>query len=122
MSALLSSSPPMAAAFDVHRVRRDFPILQTTAHGHPLIYLDNGATTQKPRQVIDAIHQYYESQNANIHRGVYQLSQTATRLYEQSRGKVAAFINAEPPKASTWSPAPGGGHFFDPVMKSSSRH
>jgi cysteine desulfurase/selenocysteine lyase len=84
----------MAAAFDVHRVRRDFPILQTTAHGHPLIYLDNGATTQKPRQVIDAIHQYYESQNANIHRGVYQLSQTATRLYEQSRGKVAAFINA----------------------------
>ncbi len=80
--------------FDPNRIRAQFPILSTTAHGQPLVYLDNGATTQKPQQVIDAIARYYESENANIHRGVYQLSQTATRLYEQAREKVAAFINA----------------------------
>src|SRR5688572_6031512 len=81
-------------AFDPAKVRADFPILHTTVHGKPLVYLDNGATTQKPRQVIDAISRYYESQNANIHRGVYQLSQLATELYESARRKVAAFINA----------------------------
>ena len=84
--------------FDAERIRAKFPILQTTAHGHPLIYLDNGATTQKPQQVIDAITRYYESENANIHRGVYQLSQTATHLYEAARHKVAAFINASEDK------------------------
>src|SRR5207237_5575815 len=83
-----------AAKFDPRKVRADFPILSTTAHGKPLVYLDNGATTQKPRQVIDAITRYYESQNANIHRGVYRLSQIATDLYESARKKVAAFINA----------------------------
>jgi cysteine desulfurase/selenocysteine lyase len=80
--------------FDVQKIRADFPILQTKSNGHPLIYLDNGATTQKPRSVIEATSQYYESQNANIHRGVYQLSQTATHLYDQVRRKVAKFINA----------------------------
>jgi cysteine desulfurase/selenocysteine lyase len=80
--------------FDVARLRAKFPILQTTAHGHSLVYLDNGATTQKPQQVIDAITRYYEAENANIHRGVYQLSQTATHLYEEARRKVAGFINA----------------------------
>jgi cysteine desulfurase/selenocysteine lyase len=84
----------MSTAFDVHRIRSQFPILQTKAHGHPLVYLDNGATTQKPQRVIDAIARYYESENANIHRGVYQLSQTATNLYEAARTKVARFINA----------------------------
>jgi cysteine desulfurase/selenocysteine lyase len=79
---------------DVANIRRDFPILSTTAHGHPLVYLDNGATTQKPVQVIEAIKRYYESENANIHRGVYQLSQTATNLYEEARRKIAAFLNA----------------------------
>ncbi len=91
-------NPPVAAgtppALDVAKIRSDFPILQTSVHGHPLVYLDNGATTQKPRAVIDAIVRYYESQNANIHRGVYQLSQTATNLYEQGRAKVARFLNA----------------------------
>lgn len=83
-------------AFDPHKVRADFPILSTTVppSGKELVYLDNGATTQKPRQVIDAISRYYESQNANIHRGVYRLSQVATDLYESARRKVAAFINA----------------------------
>ena len=83
-----------AVPFDPHRLRADFPILQTSAHGKPLVYLDNGATTQKPRAVIDAISRYYETQNANIHRGVYHLSQLATDLYESARRKVAAFINA----------------------------
>ncbi|HTK77511.1 MAG TPA: aminotransferase class V-fold PLP-dependent enzyme, partial [Gemmataceae bacterium] len=82
------------AKFDPLRVRADFPILATRAHGKPLVYLDNGATTQKPRQVIDAISRYYESQNANIHRGVYHLSQVATELYESARKTIASFINA----------------------------
>ena len=88
---------PSRAPFDVDRVRADFPILSTTAHGKPLIYLDNGATTQKPRAVIDALSRYYESQNANVHRGVYQLSQIATELYEGARVKVQKFINAAEP-------------------------
>ena len=90
--AAISKAP--ALSFDVAKIRADFPILQTRVHGHPLIYLDNGATTQKPRAVIDAIVKYYESQNANIHRGVYQLSQTATNLYERGRARVARFIHA----------------------------
>jgi cysteine desulfurase/selenocysteine lyase len=80
--------------FDVEKVRRDFPILATTSHGKPLVYLDNGATTQKPAAVLDALDRYYRSQNANIHRGVYELSQTATTLYEKARLTVQKFINA----------------------------
>jgi cysteine desulfurase/selenocysteine lyase len=79
---------------DRHKLRLDFPILSTTAHGKPLVYLDNGATTQKPRAVIDAISRFYETENANIHRGVYQLSQLSTERYEEARRKVRLFINA----------------------------
>src|SRR5215217_5441975 len=86
---------PKSIAFDPLKVRYDFPILQTKVYGKPLVYLDNGATTQKPRAVIDAISRYYESQNANIHRGVYHLSQLATTLYEESRVKLRKFINAQ---------------------------
>src|SRR3954454_4586853 len=82
------------AAWDPLLIRQDFPILATSANGKPLVYLDNVATAQKPRQVIERLQKYYESENANIHRGVYQLSQTATHEYEQARRKVAAFINA----------------------------
>ena len=89
--------PKSTLSFDVLKVRADFPILHTKVYDKPLVYLDNGATTQKPRAVIDAISRYYESQNANIHRGVYHLSQLATTLYEQSREKVAKFINAPDP-------------------------
>jgi cysteine desulfurase/selenocysteine lyase len=78
----------------VAAVRRNFPILHTLMNGRPLIYLDNGATTQKPRQVIDRIVRYYETENANIHRGVYSLSQKATEAYEEARRTVAKFINA----------------------------
>jgi cysteine desulfurase/selenocysteine lyase len=80
--------------FGVHAVRAQFPILATKSQAKPLVYLDNGATTQKPRAVIDAVRNYYESQNANIHRGVYELSQTATTLYERARLAVQGFVNA----------------------------
>ncbi len=74
--------------------REDFPILRRSAHGKPLVYLDNAASTQKPQQVIDAITRYYEHENANIHRGVHLLSTEATAAYEAARGKVARFLNA----------------------------
>jgi cysteine desulfurase/selenocysteine lyase len=80
---------------EVERWRREFPILARAFHGKPLIYLDNAATTQKPRATLDALDHYYKSQNANIHRGVYALSQEATAAYEQAREKVRRFINAE---------------------------
>ena len=83
--------------FDPQRIRDDFPILHTSAHGKPLIYLDNGATTQKPRAVIDRLVRYYETENANIHRGVYELSQKATAAYEEARLTVARFLNAFAP-------------------------
>ena len=92
MPVLVEKQPRMR--FDVAKVRADFPILSTKVYGKPLVYLDNGATTQKPRQVIDAVNKYYESQNANIHRGVYHLSQLATELWETARRKVGAFIHA----------------------------
>jgi cysteine desulfurase/selenocysteine lyase len=84
--------------FDVAKIREDFPILRQKAHGKPLVYLDNAATTQKPRAVIDRLVDYYEMENANIHRGVYELSQRATAAYEHAREKVAKFLNA--PKSS----------------------
>src|SRR4051812_19654420 len=84
--------------YDVEKVRRDFPILQTkNSLGKPLVYLDNGATTQKPRAVIDRIVRYYERENANIHRGVYELSQDTTRSYDEVRDKIARVINAPDP-------------------------
>ncbi len=75
-------------------IRKAFPILQETINDHPLIYMDNAATTQKPRQVIDAISNYYLHQNANVHRGVHTLSQKATDLFEASREDVRSFLNA----------------------------
>src|SRR5271154_5854754 len=79
---------------DVARVRADFPILQQKVHGKPLVYLDNAATSQKPRAVIDAIVRYYEGSNANIHRGVHYLSEIATADYEAARRTAQEFINA----------------------------
>jgi cysteine desulfurase/selenocysteine lyase len=80
--------------FDITAVRRDFPILNRTVHGKPLVYLDNAATTQKPQVVIDALVEYYTQHNANIHRGLHLLAEEATTLYEETRIKVARFINA----------------------------
>ena len=85
-------------AFDVMRLREDFPILRQKIHGKPLVYLDNGATSQKPQAVIDALSHYYTAENSNIHRGVHYLSERATTAYEAAREKVRRFINAETEK------------------------
>lgn len=84
--------------FDVAKIRGDFPILSRTVYNRPLVYLDNSATTQKPRVVVDSIVREYYSENANVHRGVHFLSQQATDLYEQARGRVRTFINARSDK------------------------
>ncbi len=83
---------------DVHRIRKDFPILERKVYGKRLVYLDNAATSQKPRQVIDALVDYYENYNANIHRAVHCLGEEATAAYEEARAKVARFINAPSPE------------------------
>ncbi|HEX6927745.1 MAG TPA: cysteine desulfurase [Gammaproteobacteria bacterium] len=84
----------MKAAFDPLKYRADFPILREMINGKPLAYLDNAATAQKPQAVIDAIRDYYEHQNANVHRGVHQLSERATAIYEGARTKLARFVHA----------------------------
>ena len=82
------------AGFDVHALRRQFPILARTVHGKPLAYLDNGASAQRPSMVIDAVDDYERRHHANIHRGVHTLSQEATALYESARDRLVRFINA----------------------------
>ena len=82
-------------AFDVMRLREDFPILRQKVHSKPLVYLDNGATSQKPQAVIDALNHYYTAENSNIHRGVHYLSERATAAYEAAREKVR--------RASCWT-------------------
>lgn len=82
--------------FSAENIRADFPILSKTVNGHPLVYLDNAATSQKPKQVLDAMRRYYEEANANAHRGVHFLAEQATKLYEEAREKVAKFVNARP--------------------------
>src|ERR1043166_1109109 len=90
---------PSSLVPDVERIRRDFPILtQPVRSGRPLVYLDNAATTQKPRQVIDRIVRYYTQENSNVHRGVHYLSEVATMAYEQARTTVKRFINARDEK------------------------
>ena len=81
--------------FPIEKIRKDFPILQRTVNGKPLVYFDNAATSQTPKVVIDAIVNYYTNYNANIHRGVHTLSQEATDLYEQARIKLQKHFNAQ---------------------------
>lgn len=90
--SLSRSNEPLV--FDVHRIRQDFPVLHQQVKGEALVYLDNGATTQKPRSVIDAVADYYRQSNANVHRGVHALSERATQAYEGARERVRRFINA----------------------------
>ena len=85
----MSASPP-----DWLQLRADFPILNQEVHGKPLIYFDNAATAQKPRVVIDAVRRFYERDNANIHRGIHELSNRATAAYENARARAARFLNA----------------------------
>ncbi len=85
---------PGSNSYDIDAIRADFPILVREVHGKPLVYLDNGASAQKPRQVIDAVSHAYENEYANVHRGLHFLSNAATDAYEAARGKVRAFLNA----------------------------
>jgi cysteine desulfurase/selenocysteine lyase len=87
-----------ATAFDVAAIRADFPILRTEVHGRPLVYLDNAATTQKPRVVLQSLTDYYSGSNANVHRGVHYLSGKATDLFESARARIARFIGAADPE------------------------
>src|SRR6202163_1762464 len=79
---------------DWAKLRADFPILDQKIHGHPLIYFDNAASSQKPRVVLDALRHYYEHDNANVHRGIHELSNRATAAFESARARAAKFINA----------------------------
>ncbi len=90
----MSALPRPAAPFDVEAIRRDFPVLAQTVRGKPLTYLDNAASSQRPRAVIDAISHYYETDHANVHRGVHTLSQRATDRYEGARERTRRFLNA----------------------------
>src|SRR5512145_2357903 len=90
-----NASPTMATSmFDVETIRRDFPILQRTVHGKPLIWLDSADTAQKPQAVIDRVLRYYEEENSNIHRGTHTLAEVACDAFEDARDSVAAFLNA----------------------------
>lgn len=92
----MNDRPPVAP-FDPERLRSEFPALGIEVHGKPLVYLDNAATTQKPRAVVDRIVRYYERENANVHRGVHALSQHATEAYEGARARIAGFLGASGP-------------------------
>jgi len=94
MTTTQPTSQPAAATYDVERIRADFPILSRKVYDKPLVYLDNAATTQKPRGVIDCLSAYYERLNANVHRGVHYLSEAATDSYEEARRRVQRFLGA----------------------------
>ncbi len=83
------------SSLNVSSLREDFPILQQTVHGKPLVYLDSAATSQKPESVIRALDTFYRTTNANIHRGIYQMAEQATQEYEDARKKVQKFIHAK---------------------------
>lgn len=94
MNALATKRAERPATPDFAAIRRDFPIFERTVYGKPLVYLDSTATTQKPRQVLEAEDRFYRTYNANIHRGVYRIAEEATEAYEDAREKVARFVNA----------------------------
>lgn len=91
----ITTAATASTGYDVERIRQDFPILHQQISGHPLVYLDNGASTQKPQSVIDALTEFYAHDNANVHRGIHELSQRATDHFEAARRTVQQFINAE---------------------------
>ena len=103
---------------DARLLRADFPVFEHEVHGKPLAYLDSASSTQKPRQVLDALRTFYETSYANVHRGVYDLAERSTAAFEGAREKVRAYVNApsaremifiaRPPRRSTSSPTPGG--------------
>ena len=94
----METTAPSPTDIDWSVYRKDFPILDQEVHGHPLVYLDNAATSQKPRHVIDALVRYYERDNANVHRGIHELSNRSTHAFEAARQRAAKFINAAAPE------------------------
>lgn len=103
MSAIESAQRASRRLFDIDSVRADFPILDQQINGHPLVYLDNAATTQKPNVVIDAISDYYRGYNANVHRGAHALSDRATAAFEQARDTIATFIGSPNSRQVIWT-------------------
>src|SRR5688572_32800165 len=97
----LATSP--ASGIEWARLRNDFPILDQEVNGHPLVYFDSAASSQKPRQVIDALVHYYEHDNANVHRGIHELSNRATHAFEAARARAARFINARSADEIIWT-------------------
>ncbi|MCH2464362.1 MAG: cysteine desulfurase [Gemmatimonadetes bacterium] len=91
------------ATLDPVKIRREFPTLDQSVNGKPLVYLDNAATSQKPRAVLDALRAYYENDNSNVHRGIHELSRRATVAYEESRAKVASWVGATEPAEIVWT-------------------
>ena len=91
------------ATFDPATIRREFPTLEQSVNGRPLVYLDNAATSQKPRVVLDALQAYYENDNSNVHRGIHELSRRATLAFEESRAKVADWVGAAEPAEIIWT-------------------
>ena len=91
------------ATFDPVMIRREFPTLEQAVNGRPLVYLDNAATSQKPKVVLDALRSYYEDDNSNVHRGIHELSSRATVAYEESRAKVASWVGANEPSEIVWT-------------------
>src|SRR3989337_2950811 len=89
-----ADAPGRPAQLDIPRIREEFPVLRQTVYGKPLVYLDNAATSQKPRAVLEAIGRYYTQECANVHRGVHLLSERATEDYEQARVKAQRFLGA----------------------------
>jgi cysteine desulfurase/selenocysteine lyase len=89
--------------FEPERVRAEFPALAQVVNGNPLVYLDSAATSQKPRAVIDALDSYYAHDNANVHRGIHELSRRATIAFEGARAKVASWIGAAEPSEVVWT-------------------
>lgn len=102
---LTELAPPARRVDDARfeQCRADFPILDQRVHGHPLVYFDNAATSQKPRAVLDALDRYYRQDNANVHRGIHELSNRATAGYEGARARVARFLNARRPEEIVWT-------------------
>jgi cysteine desulfurase/selenocysteine lyase len=94
MIAETAPAKPTVKPTDWAALRRDFPVLDQMVHGQPLVYFDNAATTQKPLAVLDALRRYYEHDNANVHRGIHELSNRATAGFEAARARAAQFINA----------------------------
>ena len=97
MEKSVVAESPTAEAWDVARIREDFPVLRQTVNGKPLVYLDSTNTSQRPQQVIDAERDFYEHHNANAHRAIYMLGEEATERFEGARAKVAAFLGAPGP-------------------------